>query len=181
MKNPTTVLERGTLCFSSYENPKLKVKLWRVGARERKTRAFFVQFIFSEGNFFKICVFISLYSVLNIVYGNFNAQKMKFSIKDFFNKCNQIRSFLRIWSHLLKKSLMENFIFSAVKLLQCDNIRGNLREWRGKKGCQNLHKQSSLTLFFFWNPSTKFFKNLQNYVQRKRSELLFGNCFLCII
>ena len=29
-------------------------------------------------------------------------------------KCDQIRSFLRIWSHLLKKSLMENFIFCAV-------------------------------------------------------------------
>ena len=42
------------------------------------------------------------------------AQKMKFSIKDFFSKCNQIRSFLRIWSHLLEKSLMENFIFCAV-------------------------------------------------------------------
>ena len=25
---------------------------------------------------------------------------------------------LRIWSHLLKKSLMENFIFGAVKLVQ---------------------------------------------------------------
>ena len=36
---------------------------------------------------------------------------MKFSIKDFFSKCDQIRSFLRIWSHLLKKSLMENFFF----------------------------------------------------------------------
>ena len=36
---------------------------------------------------------------------------MKFSIKDFFSKRDQIRSFLRIWSHLLKKSLMENFIF----------------------------------------------------------------------
>ena len=41
-------------------------------------------------------------------------QKVKFSIKDFFGKCDQIRSFLRIWSHLLKKSLMKNFIFSAV-------------------------------------------------------------------
>ena len=39
---------------------------------------------------------------------------MKFSIKDFFSKSDQIRSFLRIWSHLLKKSLMENFIFYAV-------------------------------------------------------------------
>ena len=40
---------------------------------------------------------------------------MKFSIKDFFSQCDQIRSFLRIWSHLLKKSLMENFIFCAVR------------------------------------------------------------------
>ena len=40
---------------------------------------------------------------------------MKFSIKDFFSNCDQIRSFLRIWLHLLKKSLMGNFIFSSVK------------------------------------------------------------------
>ena len=39
---------------------------------------------------------------------------MKFSIKDFFSKCDQIWRKLRIWSHLLKKSLMENFIFCAV-------------------------------------------------------------------
>ena len=39
---------------------------------------------------------------------------MKFSINDFFNKCDQIRSFLWIWPRLLKKSLMENFIFCAV-------------------------------------------------------------------
>ena len=33
------------------------------------------------------------------------AQKIKFSIKDFFSKCDQIHSFLWIWSHLLKKIL----------------------------------------------------------------------------
>ena len=38
-------------------------------------------------------------------------KKMKFFSKDLFSKCDQIRSKLRIWSHLLKKSLMENFIF----------------------------------------------------------------------
>ena len=38
------------------------------------------------------------------------AQKGKFSIEDFFSKCDNIRSFLRIWSHLLMKSLVENFI-----------------------------------------------------------------------
>ena len=43
-------------------------------------------------------------------------QKMKFSIKDFFSKCEQIRSFLRIWSLLLKKSLMKIFIFCAVRV-----------------------------------------------------------------
>ena len=42
---------------------------------------------------------------------------MKFSIKDFFSKCDQIRRKLRIWSHLLKKSITENFIFRAVQIL----------------------------------------------------------------
>ena len=36
---------------------------------------------------------------------------MKFSIKNYFSKCDQIRKKLRIWLHLLKKSLMENYIF----------------------------------------------------------------------
>ena len=43
------------------------------------------------------------------------AQKMKFPIEHFFSKCDQIRWKLRwklrIWSHLLNKSLMENVIF----------------------------------------------------------------------
>ena len=40
-------------------------------------------------------------------------KKMKFSITDFYSKCDQIRRKLRICSHLLMKSLMENFIFCA--------------------------------------------------------------------
>ena len=51
-----TVLERRTLCFSSYRNCKLKVKVWWVGARERKKKASLVPFILPEGNFFIICV-----------------------------------------------------------------------------------------------------------------------------
>ena len=46
----------------------------------------------------------------------FNVQKIKFPIKDFFSKCDQIRRKLWIWSDLLKKSLMGNFIFCAVLL-----------------------------------------------------------------
>ena len=39
-------------------------------------------------------------------------KKMKLSIKEFFSKCDQ--SLLQIRSHLLKKSLMENFMFCVV-------------------------------------------------------------------
>ena len=39
--------------------------------------------------------------------------KMKFFVKDFLSKCDQIHRKLWIWSHLLKKSLMEDFIFCA--------------------------------------------------------------------
>ena len=42
---------------------------------------------------------------------------MKFSIKDFFIICDQIHRKLRIWSHLVKKSLMENSIFLCNKSL----------------------------------------------------------------
>ena len=42
---------------------------------------------------------------------------MKFPIKDFFRKYDQIRSLLRIWSYLLKKSLMENFLCSFCAML----------------------------------------------------------------
>ena len=39
---------------------------------------------------------------LRNIFSIFTAQKMKFSIKELFSKCGQIRSFLRIWSHLPK-------------------------------------------------------------------------------
>ena len=39
---------------------------------------------------------------------------MKFSVRDFLRKWDQILKKQRIWSYLLKKSLMENFIFRAV-------------------------------------------------------------------
>ena len=48
------------------------------------------------------------------------AQKMKFFIKNFFSKCDQLSSFLRIYSHLLTKSLIENFIFCAVLIDKWD-------------------------------------------------------------
>ena len=54
--------------------------------------------------------------ILSTIAETHTAQKMKFSIKDFFSKCEQIRRKLRICSHLLKKSLIENVIFCAVTI-----------------------------------------------------------------
>ena len=45
---------------------------------------------------------------------DFTLEMNKFSFKDFFSNCEKILRKLRIWSHLLKKSLKENFIFRAV-------------------------------------------------------------------
>ena len=55
-------------------------------------------------------VFIRCKFLSSVVPSLFTAQKMKFFIKDFFSKCDQIRSVL-FFSHLLKKFLMKDFIF----------------------------------------------------------------------
>ena len=61
--------------------------------------------------FWKVEHFETLGYTGNLVSSNYISQKMKFSIMGFGSKCDQIRSKLRISSHLLKNSLMENFIF----------------------------------------------------------------------
>ena len=70
-------------------------------------------------------------------------QKMKFSIKDFFSKYDQIRRKLRIWSHLLKKLLMENFIF-------CEIVNGKLHffDFRDRHQILFLTHFSPMTHFY---------------------------------
>ena len=48
-------------------------------------------------------------------YVYITAQKMKFFIKDFSSKCDQIRT--KLESHLLEKSITENFTFCVVYTL----------------------------------------------------------------
>ena len=55
-KIPPTVLDRRNLCFNSYENRKLKIKLSRVWTRERKKRAFFIPLTLFKEFFFHICL-----------------------------------------------------------------------------------------------------------------------------
>ena len=63
---------------------------------------------------FKQLAHLTMWCFNGHFFHHITAQKMKFSIKDFFSKCDQISSFLRIWSLLPKKVLMENFILCAV-------------------------------------------------------------------
>ena len=74
-------------------------------------------------------------------------QKMRCFIKDFFNKCDQIRRKLRIWSRLLKESSMKNFIFlCSAKFPQ--------------------HKDP-------WYLQVIFQKNVQNQIQNLRNRLAY--------
>ena len=66
------------------------------------------------------------YERYTISAGVHTAQKMKVSIEDFFSKCNLILRYLWIWSHVLKKSLTENFILCAMAEDLYDSSKLNL-------------------------------------------------------
>ena len=79
----------------------------------------------------------------------------EFSIKDFFSKCHQIRCFLRIWSHLLKKSLIEHLIFCTVwerLLIMRDNylwIKSS--HWHYFTGLTGPSNKISVKILFVFN------------------------------
>ena len=118
MGSPTHSLERRTLCFSSDKNHKLKVKLWLVGARERKKRAFFVPFILSEGFFFYHLCFLSMNSISNTIQNihRFTYKKTLLhtlfcsflkSSKAFSVSLSQKITYLIIHNALLAKSILQ--------------------------------------------------------------------------
>ena len=84
------------------------------------------------------------------------AQKMKFFIKDFLSKCDQIRRLLRIWSHLLQKSLMENFIFCAVQLLEdhiesFEKVNVESKQIKRQSDVKTLHKNIKFSIKNFFS------------------------------
>ena len=85
---------------SPISNFPFKWSLWKLQGQiwDRKERV--LQGFKSQENFGLIWKEVSLH------------KRMKFSIKNFFSKCDQI------WSHLLKKYLIENSIFCAVSSSQ---------------------------------------------------------------
>ena len=82
--------------YNSIKNPdsgkKIKelIKKWHPqNYCHRLRKSYFTSISFVEN------ISLEILSVI-VVY---TAQKMKISIQDIFSKCDQIRSFLRIWSH----------------------------------------------------------------------------------
>ena len=102
----------------------------------------------------------------------------KFSINGFFSKCGQIRSFLRIWSHLLKKSLMGNrsVVCLAILYLESREIFQSLKfQFRiGKKTMSRIAIDVCRVIFEILEPSyistsrntTKWFEITEKFYQR---------------
>ena len=97
--------------IKSHQKKKLKVKL---SLSKKHTKTLRHAYKVVESNQHIEFAFGNLKLRLN---ESFTAHNMNCSIKDFFNKYEQIHRKLLIWSHLLKKSLIErilNFIFCTV-------------------------------------------------------------------
>ena len=80
------------------------------------------------------------HSCLHLASFRLTLHKNEVFVKDFFSKCDQIRGKLRIWSHLLKKSIMENFIFCEVLVYDYVSLRV------GKLVFQFLSQSTIMTL-----------------------------------
>ena len=97
-------------------------------------------------------------------------QKMRFSIKDFFSKCDQIRRKPQIWSHLLKKSLMKNFIFMQCKTnkIHQNQHAGSISFYRGffknKKGPGTTFQATINAEFFDKNFSFAILHKLAKFL-----------------
>ena len=87
-------------------------------------------FVFNVRSSSKILVKILKFSIYLLITG----QKLKFSIKEK----------LRIWSHLLKKSLMENFIFCVMCEQSEDNFLTCKQRDLSKRVVANVHRPSHI-------------------------------------
>lgn len=92
-------------------------------------------------NISKTCMQESLLEYILLMLIN----KMKFSFKDIFRKFDQIRIKLRVLYHLLKESLMENFIICVVYVERSTSLR-----------CLHILWKSSVSLEKNWVGSTQW-------------------------
>ena len=83
---------------------------------------------------------------------------------------------LRIWSHLLKKSLMENFIYCAVCILKIMLFLCDYSKYIKSLHCQYSHKLFNMILHcnrnVFFNSVSYFFGGLRCSVKNIRANKL---------
>ena len=95
------------------QNNKQRKLLWG-----KYQNIFFIKFLFSSTStlylqFMSSRMIITSFLEENYFHLKLGSNGMTFFIKNFFFECDRIRKELQIWSHILKKFLMENF-FCAV-------------------------------------------------------------------
>ena len=98
--------------------------------------------VFSVGTLFliwKACIHFMVVEISKLTLSEFYEMLKvlrESPLQDFSSKCDQIHNLLRVWSHLLKKSIIENFIllqwsgfknisitaFSRLKVLNCGTL-----------------------------------------------------------
>ena len=101
-----------SVCQNPFPNMVYAKVTWSLSSRSRSRNEKILEFIHNAIKWKVVVWCLSL--LLKFIQPSqilVHCTKMKLSIKDFFSKCEQIRRKLWIWSHLLKKSLIENFMF----------------------------------------------------------------------
>ena len=81
---------------------------------------------------------------------------MKFSIKNFFSKYDQTRRKMWICSHLLKKPLMENFTFCAVRYFQYRYNYKQTQFWVNRLRCYRRFFLESWYLDYLGQVNVRF-------------------------
>ena len=105
------------------------------------------------------------------------AQKIKFSIEDFFSKQDQIHRKLRIWSYLVKKSLMENFIFLQWSWQK--KFKGDLKLKLYGKRLQPIESVKHLGVKFDTNLSWQYYVN-DLFIKLNRANALLFKMRRCV-
>ena len=123
---------------------------------------------FSKNQLFSSSEQFSVYLLAQI-----NTQKMNFSVKNLFSKCEHIRIKLRIYSHLLNKSLTENFIFCVVNII---GFTTESSKFFFKPNCQSFVYFTSINTIINMLLEYKTFFKLPLIEEVPRN--LQGNCLL---
>ena len=109
---------------------------------------------------------------LNIKFSLLYCTKnMKFSIKDFFSKCDKIQRKLPIWSHLLNKSLIKNYTLNILESRNGIKMNTYVIRYSVIKISPFLYSQRPVRNDFFSSLGDTFIKAL--IFQEKEFEIIF--------